>query len=338
MDWANENFVKVFTRETEDDLLLSWQARAVWKEMLTKFDRAGVIQLKRGRTGLAALVRYPLEVIDLAIPELVADGRVRELPTGYFAPNFMEAQEATASDAQRKRESREKRRARAAASADAASDEPEVASGDPESADVLSGDPPDRSLLLASYSGLSGSSSSPSGADPRGDLVREAPQLELVPDPPPDLKLEKPGPTHTNSRADLRRRLFGEAWQFAGQTFFELKAAGVDPDARNSWSGTPSGSSHEVKALFARIDELLGGDPPNFEHVREVIRNRVLVAAAEARHKLGHLRFMTPACMWNEKSFSLAKDWTPAQVEAAARASPGARDKPAEPARKIPTL
>lgn len=113
MDWPNEKWVKLYTRDTDDHLVLSWQARAVWHEMIRKFDRSGLIEMKRGRRGLAALIRIPLEVVDAAIPELVEDGRLRELPNGYFAPNFMEAQEATSSNSQRQRESRERRRAKA---------------------------------------------------------------------------------------------------------------------------------------------------------------------------------------------------------------------------------
>jgi hypothetical protein len=60
--------------------------------------------------GLAALIRYPLEVVESAIPELVADGRIREIDTGYVAPNFLEAQEAPHSDKHRAREYRARRR------------------------------------------------------------------------------------------------------------------------------------------------------------------------------------------------------------------------------------
>lgn len=112
MDWSNEDYVRLYTRETDDDLVLSWQARAVWHEMLKRFDRSGLIAMRRGRMGLAALLRLPIEIVDGAIPELLTDGRIRELDIGYFAPNFMEAQEATKSDKQRQKESRERRHAR----------------------------------------------------------------------------------------------------------------------------------------------------------------------------------------------------------------------------------
>ena len=114
MDWSNETYVRVYTRETDDDLLLSWEALALWRAMLLKFDRSGLIPTKRGPLGLSALVRIPLEVVDRVLRELVEDGRIRVMQDGYFAPNFMAAQEAKKSDRLRQKESRE-RRARDAA-------------------------------------------------------------------------------------------------------------------------------------------------------------------------------------------------------------------------------
>lgn len=110
MDWSNEPYVKVYTRETDDDLALSWEALALWNQMLKRFDRAGVLETKRGPRGLAAIVRIPASVVERALPELLTDGRLREVPTGYVSPNFLAAQEAKKSDRMRQRESRERRR------------------------------------------------------------------------------------------------------------------------------------------------------------------------------------------------------------------------------------
>ncbi len=109
MDWHNEPYVKSYTRETDDDLMLSWQALALWRAMLLKFDRSGLLETRRGVRGLAALVRIPFDVVEVALPELLSDGRLVSVDTGYFAPNFMEAQEASKSDKLRQRESRLRR-------------------------------------------------------------------------------------------------------------------------------------------------------------------------------------------------------------------------------------
>ena len=63
MDWSNEPYVKVYTRETDDDLLLSWEALALWRSLLIRFDRAGIIPIKNGWNSVARLVRMPVEVV-----------------------------------------------------------------------------------------------------------------------------------------------------------------------------------------------------------------------------------------------------------------------------------
>jgi hypothetical protein len=144
------------------------------------------------------------------------------------------------------------------------------------------------------------------------------------------------------TRDDRRRKLWVEAWTYAGLRHQELKAAGIDPDARNCWSGLPDASGPEAKLLFERIDQLLLGDEPDFAGSREIIRNRVDVAAEEAR-LLRHLRWMTPMRLWNEESFAIAAALTPAQVRAQAatqsRAGPrGSGPRPPDPIRRVKTL
>jgi hypothetical protein len=111
MDWANERYVRVYTRDTEDLLMMGWQARAVLWEMLRKADRSGVVATKRGAKGIAAVVGIPGEVVEPAIVELVDLGLIVACDDGYLVVNFLEAQETPQTDAQRQRDSRERRRA-----------------------------------------------------------------------------------------------------------------------------------------------------------------------------------------------------------------------------------
>ena len=114
MDWENERYVRLYTRSTVDDSVLTWEARALWHELLRKFDRSGVIDLGRhGTKGISALVGIPLEVVAGALDELVEDGRVSLNldDKRLLAPNFLEAQEAKQSDKLRQARSRESRRA-----------------------------------------------------------------------------------------------------------------------------------------------------------------------------------------------------------------------------------
>lgn len=110
MDWSNERYVRLYTRDTETVLLQSWQARALFREMLRKCDRAGVIECRTGLRGLSLVVGMPLDVVTAHLPELLADESVRECAEGYVLPNFLAAQDTPQSDAQRARESRQRRR------------------------------------------------------------------------------------------------------------------------------------------------------------------------------------------------------------------------------------
>ena len=113
MDWSNEEYVRLYTRETADDLELSWEALALWRAMLCKFDRSGVIPVRNGWPSISRMVRMPLDVVERAGPELVTDGRVRVTKHGFVSPNFTEAQTASKSDKLRQKESRDRRRSQA---------------------------------------------------------------------------------------------------------------------------------------------------------------------------------------------------------------------------------
>jgi len=111
IDWSSEPYVRLFKKDTDDDLLLSWEARAVWYEFLKKCDRSGVLETKRGVRGFAAQVRIPLDVVERVLPELLEDGRLRCNPqVGFVAPNYMEANDTPRSDRARQAESRARRR------------------------------------------------------------------------------------------------------------------------------------------------------------------------------------------------------------------------------------
>ncbi len=92
IDWSNEDFARLYKRDTDDDLLLSWEAEAVWHKFLKKCDKSGVLATKRGVQGMAALLRIPLDVVERVLQELLEDGRIRSLPpTGFIAPNYVDA-------------------------------------------------------------------------------------------------------------------------------------------------------------------------------------------------------------------------------------------------------
>lgn len=118
MRWSDEKYVRVYTRDTIDWLGLSFEAQGLLALILRKVDRAGLAKLGRhGKRGVAVLVGHPTrwETIAPALEELLSDGCVRIDGDVLVVPNFIEAQEAIQTDAQRKRSQRERDRDIAAA-------------------------------------------------------------------------------------------------------------------------------------------------------------------------------------------------------------------------------
>lgn len=119
MDFANESYVRVYTRDTMTWKRLSWQARCVWSLLLRKLDRAGVLELEGldPVEAVALATELPPEVVEEGLPKLIDRGVVEVRDDVLVAPRFLEAQECTKSDTLRSREYRERRRSQAMAQA-----------------------------------------------------------------------------------------------------------------------------------------------------------------------------------------------------------------------------
>jgi hypothetical protein len=112
VDWQNERWVKLYTRDSADWLALSWQAQGLFCLILRKVNRAGVIDLGRhAAKGLAAHFGGPAAWASIKphLDELIEDGCVVVDGSTLTVPRFVEAQEATQSAAARKRTERERR-------------------------------------------------------------------------------------------------------------------------------------------------------------------------------------------------------------------------------------
>lgn len=112
MNWPEERYVRLYVRDTVEWDMLPWQSRALFPLLVRKVDRAGLLELgKYGPRGLAHTVGLPVEVVEPGLSGLIEDGCVAQTGTTLVVPNFIEAQEATASDAARSKAYRERKRA-----------------------------------------------------------------------------------------------------------------------------------------------------------------------------------------------------------------------------------
>jgi hypothetical protein len=113
MNWSDERYVRVYTRDTADWLALSFDAQALFLQLLRKVDRAGVLELGRHGLKAAAIAIGQAALwarLEPALVELLTDGCLVHNGNRIVVPNFVEAQEAKHSDRLRQEQSRERRR------------------------------------------------------------------------------------------------------------------------------------------------------------------------------------------------------------------------------------
>lgn len=113
MQWEDERYVRIYTRDTADWLSLSFLAQGLFCLLLRKVDRFGQLPLGRhGSRAVAIAIGFPGEWTRLepALGELLEDGCVSIEGDLLTIKNFVAAQEAKTSGAQRTREWRERHR------------------------------------------------------------------------------------------------------------------------------------------------------------------------------------------------------------------------------------
>lgn len=113
MRWEDERYVRLYTRDTVDWQVLSFEAQGLFALLLRKVDRAGLLRLgKHGAKGVAVAIGHPgrADVVDAALQELLNDGCVAIRGDVLVIPNYVEAQEANASDRARQQTRRERDR------------------------------------------------------------------------------------------------------------------------------------------------------------------------------------------------------------------------------------
>lgn len=118
MNWPDEHWVKLYTRDTAAWMMLTFEAQALFVLLLRKVDRAGVLELdpQHVAVSIAAVLGHAHrhEQIGLALAELERDGCVAVTNGRLVIRNFLEAQSARMSDRLRASEMRARRRDAAA--------------------------------------------------------------------------------------------------------------------------------------------------------------------------------------------------------------------------------
>lgn len=95
MNWSDERYVRLYTRDTADWMALSFDAQALLSLLLRKADRSGVIACgKHGKRAAAIVIGHAREWsrLEPALEELLADGVLDFDGESLIFPNFVEAQ------------------------------------------------------------------------------------------------------------------------------------------------------------------------------------------------------------------------------------------------------
>ena len=122
MNWEDERWIKLYTKDSTSRMILSWQSNAIWDALLRKVDRAGILDLdaesyEHAVAIISATIRIPANIIAEYLPPLISRGNLVLANGKLFIPNFLVAQEAKTGSMERQRRHRELTSARDAIAA-----------------------------------------------------------------------------------------------------------------------------------------------------------------------------------------------------------------------------
>jgi hypothetical protein len=111
MDWSNERYVRLYTRDTMTWLRLRWEGQVLLCLLIRKVDRAGILDnVEEPVVDISLATGLPTEHVKIGLERLIRYGVVIINERTLIFPNYMDAQECSKSDKQRQKESREKRK------------------------------------------------------------------------------------------------------------------------------------------------------------------------------------------------------------------------------------
>lgn len=112
MRFEDEQYVRLYKRDTTTWKMMPWQSRCILPLILRKLDRAGILDL--GDDGLEALavhIEVPIEVVLEGMPAILRRGVLVLREDGLLVwPKFIDGQEAKQSDKARQKSARDRAR------------------------------------------------------------------------------------------------------------------------------------------------------------------------------------------------------------------------------------
>jgi len=113
MDFADEHYVKLFTRDTVTWRSWPWQSKALFPLLMRVVDHAGILSVgtREPARSVALMVMLPEDVVTPGLEALLADETVELVGGSLIITRFVDAQESRKTNAQAKREQREKAKA-----------------------------------------------------------------------------------------------------------------------------------------------------------------------------------------------------------------------------------
>lgn len=273
MNWSDERYVKLYTRQTATWRLWPWQSRALLPLLLQVADGAGLIDVgaKDPLAALAVLVMVPREVVEVGVEGLLADGTLERLPgRGYLIPKYIEAQEATKTERAKKADQRAGQRDKARGIAGGY-----VPTCPPQSLDVP---PSPAQPIPAQPSPAQGAGAEPPGASKKAKKAKV--------DKPPD-------PRHAPLREAMTtifELVRGSTYPFSPRdaaALRDLLAAADVPTITEAWTralrhrGYPTVST--FVELHANLSHFVGAGPPAakepFDPNQGIMRSKGVVYA-----------------------------------------------------------
>ncbi|MEY4547640.1 MAG: hypothetical protein RL685_3835 [Pseudomonadota bacterium] len=114
MNFEDETYVRLYTRDTKTWLRLGFEGQAVLMLTLRKLDRSGVLDgIDDPASDLALVLGAPVELVRTGLQRLIDCGVIALADGQLVVPNFMQAQNCRQSDRIRKQKSRAERRSAA---------------------------------------------------------------------------------------------------------------------------------------------------------------------------------------------------------------------------------